>query len=160
MFDTLMSRDIRPTLDHFRRSVDPLFSDFYRSGSGSGNGTVTNGDYAFTPAVESHWTDEELFLRAIVPGIGKKDVKVSVQSDRLVLEGERKAPEGWSERGYTQIAYGKFYAAVPLPSGLNLDKVTCRLHDGVLDVQIPVADQMKPRQVPIQSGESRKAISA
>jgi HSP20 family protein len=158
MFDTLMSRDIRQTLDHFRRSVDQLFSDFYRSGSGLGS-AVTNGDYAFTPAVESRWTDDELFLRAILPGVEEKDVKVSVQNNQLVIEGERKTPQGWGDSGYTQIACGKFYGSVPLPNGLNLDKVSCRLHDGVLDIQIPVAEQMKPRHIPIQSGESRKAIS-
>ncbi len=116
--------------------------------------------YAFTPAVESRWTDDELCLRAILPGVAEKDVKVSVQNDQLVIEGERKAPEGWGHSGYTQMAYGKFYGAVPLPSGLNLNKVSCRLHDGVLDIQIPVAEQMKPRHIPIQSGDSRKAISA
>ncbi|HLG96639.1 MAG TPA: Hsp20/alpha crystallin family protein [Bryobacteraceae bacterium] len=160
MFDSLMSRDLRQTLDHFRRSVDQLFSDFDRSGSALNGSTVTNGGYAFTPAVESRWTDDELCLRAILPGVAEKDVKVSVQNDQLVIEGERKAPEGWGHSGYTQMAYGKFYGAVPLPSGLNLNKVSCRLHDGVLDIQIPVAEQMKPRHIPIQSGDSRKAISA
>jgi HSP20 family protein len=121
---------------------------------------VTNGEYTFTPSIESRWTDNELFLRAILPGVSEKDVKVTVQNDRLVLEGDRRAPEGWTDNGFTQMAYGKFYAAIPLPRGLNLEKVTCRLHDGVLDVQVPVAEQMKPRQIPIQSGESRKAISA
>ena len=160
MLDTMMDRDIRQTLDHFRRSVDQLFSDFSRPSNGFIGGTAGNGEYAFTPAVESWWTDEQLFLRAILPGVNEKDVKVTMQNDRLVLEGERKTPEGWSENGYIQIAYGKFYAAIPLPSGLNLEKLSCRLHDGVLDIQVPVAEQMKPRQIPIQSGESRKAISA
>jgi HSP20 family protein len=83
-----------------------------------------------------------------------------VQNDRLITEGERKAAEGWGENACTQMAYGKFYAAIPLPNGLNLEKVACRLHDGVLDIQVPVAEQMKPRQIPIQAGENRKAISA
>jgi HSP20 family protein len=160
MFDILMSRDLRQTLDRFRRSVDQLFSDFDRSGSALNGGSMINGDYAFTPAVETRWTDDELFLRAILPGVAEKDVKVSVQDDRLIIEGERKAPEGWGDNGYTQIAYGKFYGAMPLPGGLNLNKVSCRLHDGVLDIQMPVAEQLKPRHIPIQSGEWRKAIGA
>jgi HSP20 family molecular chaperone IbpA len=41
-----------------------------------------------------------------------------------------------------------------------VDKLNARLQDGVLDVQIPVSEQMKPRQIQIQSGENRKGISA
>ena len=161
MFNTMVPRDIRQTLDHFRRSVDQLFSDFYGSGSSNTSGTEqTSQEFAFTPAVESSWTENDLLLRAILPGVTEKDVKVTVQNDRLIVEGERKAPEGWNENGYSPIAYGKFYTAIPLPSGLNLDKIACRLHDGVLDVQVPVAEQRKPRQIPIQAGDARKAIGA
>jgi len=60
----------------------------------------------------------------------------------------------------SQLAYGKFYAAVTLPGGLNVDKLTCRLQDGILDIQIPVSEQKRPRQIQIQAGESRKSVSA
>jgi HSP20 family molecular chaperone IbpA len=47
-----------------------------------------------------------------------------------------------------------------LAAGLDLDKLNCRLHDGVLDIYIPVSEKMKPRQIQIQKGEQRKSISA
>jgi HSP20 family protein len=75
-----------------------------------------------------------------------------------VLEGERKAPEGWARNAFTHMSYGRFYTAVTLPSGLDLDKLHCLLHDGVLDIRIPVAEASKPRQIQIQTGEERKAI--
>ena len=158
MFDTILARDIRQTLDDFRRSVDQLFSGSYGSAAGTG---VASPAYAFVPAVETFWTENELFLRAIVPGVTDKDVNVTVQNGQIVLEGERKLPEGWGdENARTQIGYGKFYFAIPVPNGLDLDKVSCRLHDGVLDIQVPVAEQMKPRQIPIEAGESHKAVAA
>jgi HSP20 family protein len=130
-------------LDRFRRSFDQVFENFYNSGSRSfaGSGKA-----------------ESTLLRAIVPGVAEKDVKVSVQHNQLILEGERRAPQNWFNGAYTQLAYGKFYVSPPLPNGLNVDKLTCRLHDGVLDIEVPVAEQMKPRQ--IQSGEVRKTIAA
>ena len=80
------------------------------------------------------------------------------------LEGERKTPEGFDKNTFPQLSYGKFYTSVSLPAGLDLDKLNCRLHDGVLDIQVPVAEQMKPRQVQINTGEpqqqQRKGISA
>lgn len=99
-------------------------------------------------------------LRVILPGVAEQDVKVTVQNGRLVIEGERKAPEGWGENAWTKVAYGKFYTEIPVPNGLDVDKVNCRLHEGVLDIRLPVVERMKPRQFPIESGEAHEAIPA
>jgi HSP20 family protein len=162
MFDTMLSRDMHQTLDHFRRTVDQLFDNFYGSGSrfAASSGSQNGSEYAFTPVIESGWNEHELLLRAIVPGVTQDSLKVSAQSNQLILEGERKAPEGWTSGAYPQMAYGKFYASVPLPQNLNVDQVKCQLHDGVLDIRIPVAEGMKPRQIPIESAQSQKAIAA
>jgi HSP20 family protein len=163
MTSSVLTGDIRQTLDHFRRSVDQLFENFYGFPAESARaGAMTTGSqhWTFSPAVETAWGDTALNMRVILPAIAQQDVKVSVQNNQLVIEGERKPPEGFKQNAYTQLAYGKFYAAVTLPNGLDLDKLTCRLHDGVLDIQIPISEQMKPRQIQIQSGEGRKSISA
>jgi HSP20 family protein len=160
MTSTFLAGDTRQTLDHFRRSVDQLFENFYGLSAEAGRSVLPNGNQ-FSPVIETAWGDSTLNLRVILPGVAQQDLKVSVQNNQLIIEGERKAPESYkNNNAHTQLAYGKFYAAVTLPSGLNVDKPTCRLQDGVLDIQIPVSEQMKPRQVQIQSGESRKSISA
>ncbi len=161
MLNTLFANDVRQTLDQFRRSVDQMFENFYgyqnqpAAASGSGERTWT-----FSPLVESGWTDSHLKLRAILPGVPDKDVRVSVQNNQLVIEGERKAPEGFDRNAFTQLAYGKFYTALTLPSGLDLDHVNCRLQNGVLDIQVPISEASKPRQIQIQSGATQKAIGA
>jgi len=110
--------------------------------------------------LESGWTEHSLKLRAILPGITEKDVNVSVQNNQLVIEGERKAPEGFEKNAYTQLAYGKFYTAITLPSGLDVEHVRCRLHDGVLDIHVPISETSKPRQIQIQTGAEQKSIGA
>ena len=77
-----------------------------------------------------------------------------------MISGERKAPEGFRKNAFTQLVYGKFTTSVALPNGLNLDQVKCELHDGVLDISIPVAEAMKPRQIPIAAGSAQKALGA
>jgi len=99
-------------------------------------------------------------LRVIVPGVTQENVKVTVQNNQLVIEGERKAPDAFDKNSSTQLAYGKFYAAVTLQGGLDVEKLNARLHDGVLDVQIPMSERMKPRQIQIHTGDQRKSISA
>lgn len=161
MTSSFIAGDARQTLDQFRRSVDQLFENFYGLPAESGRSMLQGGSqWTFSPVIETAWSDSYLNLRAILPGVAQQDLKVSVQNNQLIIEGERKAPEAFKNNAIAQLAYGKFYTAVTLPSGLNVDKLTCRLQDGILDIQIPVSEQMKPRQIQIQSGEGRKSISA
>jgi HSP20 family protein len=161
----IFTGDVRQTLDHFRRSVDQLFENFYGYPLETGRPSAigAGSQWAFSPVLETSWSDSMLRMRAILPGVSQNDLKVSVRNNQFILEGERKSPEGFDKNGFTQISYGKFYSAVSLPAGLDLDKLNARLHDGILDIQIPVAEQMKPRQVQISTGEpqqQRKGISA
>jgi HSP20 family protein len=161
MLNTLLTNDVRQTLDQFRHSVDQMFDNFYgyqaQSGASTASGERT---WTFSPIVESGWNDNFLTLRAILPGVSERDVQVSVQNNQLVIEGERKAPDGFEKNTYTQMAYGKFYTALTLPSGLDVDHVNCRLHNGVLDIQLPILEARKPKQIQIQTGAEQKAIGA
>jgi HSP20 family protein len=163
MFNTVFANDVQQTLDHFRRSVDQLLGNSFGNPDSSQAGTKPQSPAVtpvFSPAIESGWNENEMCVRAVLPGVQEKDIQVSIRGHELILEGERKAPETWTRAGSTQLAYGPFYAAVSLPQGLNLEKVACRLHNGLLDISIPIAEQMKPRQIPIQTEGTQRAISA
>ena len=161
MLSTLFTNDVRQTLDQFRRSVDQMFDNFYgQVPSSSASDATGERTWTFTPVVESGWNDHFLTLRAILPGVTEKDVHVSVQNNQLIIEGERKVPEGFNKNAFTQLAYGRFYSALTLPNGLDVDHVNCRLHNGILEVQVPILEASKPRQIQIQTGEDRKALHA
>lgn len=160
MLNTMFTNDIRQTLDHFRRSVDQLFDNVYGH-EGQRPALGENREWTFSPVLESAWTDNHLHLRAIVPGVSQRDVKVSLNNNQLIIEGERKMPENWNREAWTQLAYGKFYTAVTLPTGLDVEKLNCRLNDGVLDIQVPVSEARKPRQIQVNvGGEGQKAIGS
>jgi HSP20 family protein len=161
MLNTLFTNDVRQTLDQFRRSVDQMFDNFYGY-QASPTAATASGErtWTFSPVVESGWNDNYLNLRAILPGVWEKDLQVSVQNNQLVIEGERKAPEGFDKNAFTQMAYGKFYVALTLPTGLDVDHVNCRLQNGILDIQVPIIEASKPKQIKIQTGEERKALHA
>lgn len=160
MLSTLYSNDVRQTLDHFRRSVDQMFENFYGQPQQAPTGQSAERNWSFSPLLESGWNDNYLTLRAILPGVAENDVRVTVQNNQLILEGERKAPEGFEKGAFTQLAYGKFFASVTLPQGLDVDHVYCRLTNGILQIQVPVLEVSKPKQIPIQTGEQRKTINA
>jgi HSP20 family protein len=156
----MFNNDVRHTLDDFRRSVDQLFENFGSTPVRQTGEQQTRAQWTFSPVLESAWTENALHVRAVLPGVTEKEVNVSLQGNQLVIEGERRRPEAYGSNAWTQLSYGKFYTAVTLPNGLNLEKVACRMHDGVLDLEIPVAEAMKPRQIEIETGEGRRAISA
>ena len=167
MLNTVFSNDIRQTLEHFRRSVDQMFDNFSGYRAERATGIPAEGtEWTFSPVLETGWDDNKLRLRAVLPGVRQNDVNVNLQRNQLVITGERKAPEGLTNNAYTQLMYGKFFTSVTLPSGLETDKVSCQLQDGVLDISIPVAEAMKPRQIPIhgvgqqKTAEQQKTISA
>jgi len=158
MLSTLLTNDVRQTLDQFRRSVDQMFDNYYGQAQSSGSNTTGERTWTFSPVLESGWNDQVLNLRAILPGVAEKDVRVSVQNNQLVIEGERNAPQGFDKNAFTQLAYGKFYTALTLPTGLDVEHVNCRLHNGILEIQVPILEASKPRQIQIQTGEDRKAL--
>jgi HSP20 family protein len=160
MLSTLFTNDVRQTLDQFRRSVDQMFENFYGQAQPAAPNASRERTWTFSPVVESGWNDNFLHLRAILPGISEKDVNVSLQNNQLVIEGERKMPEGFESNAYTQLAYGKFYWASTLPTGLDVDHVGCHLHNGILDLQIPILETSKPKQIQIRTSDDRKAIGA
>jgi HSP20 family protein len=100
----------------------------------------------------------------VLPGVAQNDLKMTVQGNQLTIQGERRAPEDFGKDGtvYNQMAYGRFERVLELPSGLDIDKLQAHLHDGVLDIRIPVAAAVKPKQVPISvgSGETKKTLAA
>jgi HSP20 family protein len=157
----MFSNDIRQTLDHFRRSVDQMFDNFYGyPADRSGGGSAEAGSWSFSPVLETGWGDNSLHLRAILPGVSEGDVNVNLTGNQLVITGERRLPEGLQRNGFTQLAYGRFTTSVNLPANLDVEKINCRLHDGVLDIAIPVTESMKPRQIPIQADPHQKSIGA
>jgi HSP20 family protein len=152
MFITMFADEACKTLDPLFRSMDRFFN---------GSSASDESEWTFTPAFETGWTDDKLNLRVVLPGVSEKDVKATVQGNQLLIEGERKAPENFSANGgYSYLTYGKFFGAFHLPNHLDLNKMSCRLHNGVLDIEIPIDAEMKPRVIPVAGAESPRALAA
>lgn len=132
-----------------RTFFDEFFESFWNAAPARSARSAR--EWSFLPPVESGWTEEHLNLRLVIPGVSEKDVTVTVQGNQLYVQGERKAPEGFGKEGYVwnAIPYGKFERVLELPTGLNVEKLEAHLHDGLLDIRIPLASTMKPKQIPI-----------
>jgi HSP20 family protein len=144
-----------------RRFTDELDRAFGGLGitRGAGGGEIQ----MWTPSVEVLERDNNLVVRAELPGLEKDDVKVELTDDGLVIEGERKRErEERLEGGYrSEIEYGRFYRMIPLPEGVNVDQAQARMNNGVLEVAIPMAEAKRPRRsIPVESGAGQAAQTA
>ena len=66
MLNTLITNDVRQTLDHFRRSVDQMFDNFYGYQSQPATSELSGTqNWNFSPVLESGWNDH--FLNTAEP---------------------------------------------------------------------------------------------
>jgi HSP20 family protein len=94
---------------------------------------------------------DTLTIEAALPGIKPEDVDITIENGTVTITGktasERKAEEG--SYVLQEIRRGNFSRTVALPSGLEPDKATATFEDGILRLEIPKAEQVKPRQIRI-----------
>jgi HSP20 family protein len=119
----------------------------------------------WSPAIEVSLRDGKYNVRAELPGLEPKDVKINVENDALVIQGERRFEQEENEGGMqrTERQYGLFYRSIPLPEGAKLDQAKAKFRNGVLEVTLPVQEQQSnQRSIPIEAegGSSAEASSS
>ncbi len=94
----------------------------------------------WTPEMEMITREHELLVKVDVPGMKREEVTVEVTDDHLVLRGERKHEKKEEKEGVltTERTYGSFYRMVPLPDGVKSEGAKATMHDGVLEVTVPM----------------------
>ncbi len=137
-------RDIAVLQDRMNR----LFGDFLEGGHPHEEGLGTG---IWMPKVDIYETKDAICVRAELPGVDKAAVNVEVKDGVLTLRGERKLEKEVKEENYHRIerSYGTFHRSFSLPSSVDEEKVTARMNDGVLEVDLPKKEQAKLKQIRI-----------
>jgi len=100
---------------------------------------------AFTPRVDVTEDNENLYVEADIPGVDKKDVKVSVVGDVLTISGEKKKESKDENKNYYRLerTAGSFSRSFTLPSEIHTDKIGAEFKDGVLRITLPKTEEAK-----------------
>lgn len=131
----------------------------------SGDLPIRGGERVWAPAVEVRQRDGSIVVDADLPGIDPSGVKVEVDDDMLVIQGERKREEEKEGQGWhrSERVYGAFYRAIPLPDGAKAEQAKAEFKNGVLEVVVPVTEaHSSRRQIPISGhqGSSQQSSSS
>jgi HSP20 family protein len=112
-------------------------------------GDVGNGDYI--PALDVSEGENEVVVKAEIPGVEKEDIKVSVKDDVLTISGEKKQEEREEGENWQRVerSYGAFKRELSLPSVDN-QRVEATYRDGILEVRLPKKESAKPKEIEIK----------
>lgn len=103
-----------------------------------------------TPVVDIYESQDEIRLHADLPGVDKQDISIHFEKQTLTLEGQRKLED--YERGQSQLERITYRRAFSVPEGIDAEKIQAKLEDGVLQLQLPKAAKLKPRQISVTAG--------
>lgn len=106
---------------------------------------------ATMPSVDVIDRDDEVVVRAEVPGYKKEDVEVLVSDSWLTIKGETKAEEKEEKGDYyrCEISHGAFLRTIELPAAVDDSKATAAMKDGVLELTLPKLDKSKRHTIAI-----------
>jgi len=105
----------------------------------------------WVPAVDLYEDKDGLTVKCELPGMKKEDIDISLHEGFLTISGERKHEEQkkTGEAYRTERYEGRFSRTLSLPSKVEADKISATYKDGVLTVELPKAEEAKPKQIQV-----------
>lgn len=130
-----------------KKEMDKIFEDFF----GRRFPVLSEEDFAFAPAIDLSETDNEVIVKAAIPGVEKKDVSIKIADNLLTIKGEVKKESEEKKKNYyrQEISYGAFSRTIQLPADVKPDEAKANMKNGVLEIVIPKAEKAKTREIKI-----------
>ncbi len=105
----------------------------------------------WAPAIDVFEKEDRFVVKAELPGMKEEDIDVSIVGDTLTIKGEKKTESEAKEEDYycCERSYGGFLRSIALPANVDANKIEASYEDGVLEIALPKAPEIKPKKVPI-----------
>jgi len=147
-------RDLFSLRDAMNRMIDESFFDPFETRPGVGDLTQR----ALYPKVDIEEDNQNVTVKANLPGVDPNNVDVNVEKDMLTLSGtaEREEDKSDEEQQYYHYEreYGEFRRDIPLSSKVNPNDAKAVSKNGVLTITLPKVSQDTRTKIEIQNEES------
>ncbi|HSO13206.1 MAG TPA: Hsp20/alpha crystallin family protein [Anaerolineales bacterium] len=129
-----------------REAMDRLFDDAFTR-------PLSLRDAWSVPAIDMYQTDDEIVVKASLPGIKADEVQINITGEVLTLKGEMKHEEDKKEKAWHihEQKWGSFERSVVLPTNVVADKAKAEFENGILTITLPKADEAKPRMITVKA---------
>lgn len=106
----------------------------------------------FVPSIDVIDREDEVVVRAEVPGYKKEDIEISVTDSMLTIRGETKTEEKEEKGDYyrCEISHGAFTRTLDLPAKVDDSKAKAAMKDGVIELTLPKVEKSKRRTINIE----------
>ncbi len=106
-----------------------------------------------SPAIDMFQTEDEVVVKASLPGIKSEQVQISVAGDTLTIKGETQQNNEVKEKAYhiREQRWGSFERSVLLPTSVVSDKAKAEFEDGILTITLPKAEEVKPKLITVKA---------
>jgi len=130
-----------------QRDLNRAFNDFF--GTSTASNDLFERDWA--PAVDIFEKDDEVNLKAELPGMTREDISISIENNTLTISGEKKRENEISDDNYHRIerSYGRFQRAFSLPATVDSQKVNAKFKDGILSISLAKKEEAKPKKIEV-----------
>lgn len=106
----------------------------------------------WAPAVDIKETDNDFVIHADLPGVKSDDIEVTAENGVLTIKGERESKKEEEKDNYKRVERfsGSFMRRFTLPDSADLEKISAKTKDGVLELTIPKAEKTKPKRIEVK----------
>jgi HSP20 family protein len=105
------------------------------------------------------WREEDTFhIEFDLPGVNPDSIDLDVERNVLTVSANRPARNGNFEFFANERPSGVFSRQLILGDNVDLDKISASYHDGVLALEVPVAEKAKPRKIAVAAGDGQRTI--
>jgi HSP20 family protein len=105
------------------------------------------------PAVDLYQTDDDVVVKATLPGVKSEDLSISVTGDVLTIRGEVKEESSSNGANYhvRERSFGSFSRSLALPTAVVADKARAEFENGILSLTLPKAEEVKPKTITVKA---------
>ena len=134
-------------LDRLQQEMNRLFSSY------TGERIRRAVGFGVFPPMNVSEDADNLYVRAELPGVNPEEIEISVEGDNLTLRGERRLPEIQAGVNYhrREREAGRFRRVISLSTKINPEAVDASFKNGVLQIILPKAEELKPRQIAVKT---------
>ncbi len=105
-----------------------------------------------SPNVDVIENNDNIIVKAELPGFKPEDVDVRVEGNMLLMRGEGTEESDKKEGQYHlhERRQASFARSIPLPTGVNAEKANAEFENGVLTLTLPKNEEEKPKRISIK----------
>jgi HSP20 family protein len=115
---------------------------------------ISSESQELSPDIDLYEDQNEIVVKAELPGMTKDDIQISLNDNILTIRGEKKKEEEDQGKDYyrSERVYGAFVRSLALPAEINQDKVRATFRNGVLEIRLPKSEQAKKKEIKVNVG--------